>query len=168
MKEHKVTAGKMWIKIRGTPKNKRRKKYKKPEVTTLPDNESGPGYVIADVGRNAAEDEILKHCSDKAVKEIQAEEDKRIMDAITNPKTLTEIYYGRTEPKEMVDHPAHYGGKDNPYEAIKVIEAWGLGFHLGSCVKYIARLGKKGDVLEDAKKSLWYLKRYVENLEKAK
>lgn len=29
---------------------------------------------------------------------------------------------------EAVDHPSHYGGKDNPYEAIKVIEAWELGF----------------------------------------
>ena len=24
----------------------------------------------------------------------------------------------------MVDHPNHYGGEKNPYEAIKVIEAW--------------------------------------------
>jgi len=26
-----------------------------------------------------------------------------------------------------IDHPTHYGGEDNPYEAIKVIMAWGLG-----------------------------------------
>jgi len=25
---------------------------------------------------------------------------------------------------ETINHPDHYGGKDNPYEAIKVIEAW--------------------------------------------
>ena len=25
---------------------------------------------------------------------------------------------------EKVDHPSHYGGADNPYEAIKVIEGW--------------------------------------------
>jgi integrase len=31
-----------------------------------------------------------------------------------------------------VDHPEHYGGADNPYEAIKVIEAWDLGFCLGN------------------------------------
>jgi hypothetical protein len=41
-----------------------------------------------------------------------------------------------------VSHPAHYGG-DAPYEAIKVIEAWELGFHLGNTVKYICRAGKK-------------------------
>lgn len=31
--------------------------------------------------------------------------------------------------KENVDHPKHYGGEDNLYEAIKVIEAWTLGFN---------------------------------------
>lgn len=31
----------------------------------------------------------------------------------------------------MVDHPDHYGGADNPYETIKVIEAWNLGFCIG-------------------------------------
>ncbi len=31
-----------------------------------------------------------------------------------------------SEQKEMVNHPDHYGGEDNPYEAIKVIDAWDL------------------------------------------
>lgn len=66
---------------------------------------------------------------------------------------------------EAVDHPAHYGGADNPYEAIKVIEAWDLGFHLGNSVKYISRAGKKGAALEDLKKAAWYLDRYIANLE---
>ena len=44
---------------------------------------------------------------------------------------------------ESVNHPPHYGG-DTTYEAIKVIEAWGLDFHLGNVVKYISRAGKKG------------------------
>lgn len=66
---------------------------------------------------------------------------------------------------EMVNHPQHYGGAENPYEAIKVIEAWELGFHLGNTVKYISRAGKKGDELEDLKKAEWYLKRRIEQLE---
>ena len=41
---------------------------------------------------------------------------------------------------EQVNHPQHYGGENNPYEAIKVIEAWDLDFHLGNTVKYIPRL----------------------------
>lgn len=62
---------------------------------------------------------------------------------------------------EAVDHPAHYGGADNPYEAIKVIEAWGLGFCLGNPVKYLARAGKKGARVEDLRKARWYLDREI-------
>jgi hypothetical protein len=67
---------------------------------------------------------------------------------------------------DQVDHPAHYGGADNTYEAIKVIEAWELGFNLGNVVKYISRAGKKGNRLEDLKKAKWYLAREIEKLNK--
>lgn len=67
---------------------------------------------------------------------------------------------------DLVDHPKHYGGKDNPYEAIKVIEAWGLGFCLGNTVKYIARAGKKDATVQDLKKARWYLDRHITNMEK--
>lgn len=64
-----------------------------------------------------------------------------------------------------IDHPKHYGGADNPYEAIKMIEAWGLGFCLGNAVKYIARAGKKGDALEDLQKAAWYILREITHIE---
>jgi hypothetical protein len=72
------------------------------------------------------------------------------------------------EEKEMVNHPSHYGGASNPYEVIKVIEAWSLDFHLGNTVKYVSRAGKKGTdkELQDLKKALWYLERKIENLER--
>lgn len=68
--------------------------------------------------------------------------------------------------KDMVNHPAHYGGADDPYEVIKVIEAWKLNFNLGNAVKYIGRLGKKaGDnQIEALGKAVWYLQREIENL----
>jgi len=78
---------------------------------------------------------------------------------------LTAIYDDMMEKHEqlqVVDHPAHYGGADNTYEAIKVIEAWELGFNLGNVVKYISRAGKKGSKLEDLKKAMWYLNREIE------
>lgn len=67
---------------------------------------------------------------------------------------------------EAVNHPVHYGGGDNPYEAIKVIEAWGLGFCLGNTVKYISRAGKKNKAktIEDLEKASWYLTREIERL----
>lgn len=69
--------------------------------------------------------------------------------------------------KEMVNHPNHYGGKDNNYEAIKVIDAWDLGFSLGNTVKYISRAGKKDPnmELEDLKKALWYLQHHIDSLQ---
>lgn len=67
---------------------------------------------------------------------------------------------------EAVNHPSHYGGVDNPYEAIKVIEAWKLGFNLGNTVKYISRAGKKDALLQELKKARWYLDREISNLEK--
>lgn len=67
---------------------------------------------------------------------------------------------------EKVNHPAHYGG-DTTYEAIKVIEAWGLGFSLGNTVKYISRAGKKTDnALEDLRKAKFYLDREINILER--
>lgn len=67
------------------------------------------------------------------------------------------------ESAEAVDHPAHYGGADNAYEAIKVIEAWALGFNLGNTVKYIARAEHKGASLQDLEKARWYLDREISN-----
>lgn len=69
---------------------------------------------------------------------------------------------------EMVNNPLHYGGADNPYEAIKVIEVWDLDFHLGNTVKYISRAGIKNPEkeLEDLKKAAWYLQRKIDNLTK--
>jgi len=64
-----------------------------------------------------------------------------------------------------VDHPEHYGGANNPYEAIKVIEAWNLGFNLGNCAKYISRHERKGTALQDLKKARWYLDREIQKLE---
>lgn len=66
--------------------------------------------------------------------------------------------------------PAHYGGKDNPYEVLKVIENWKLGFHLGNVIKYVARAGKKdkSKEIEDLEKAKTYLERYIETLKKEK
>jgi hypothetical protein len=70
---------------------------------------------------------------------------------------------------ETVNHPAHYGG-DTTYEAIKVIEAWDLGFCLGNVVKYICRAFRKNETLsgtvEDLKKARWYLDHEIQMYEK--
>lgn len=88
-------------------------------------------------------------------------------------KSQIQHYTMSIEPninKEMVNGPAHYGGANNPYEVIKVCEAWDLDkdAYLFNVVKYVARAGKK-DVskeLEDLKKAAFYLDRKIKNLEK--
>ena len=72
--------------------------------------------------------------------------------------------YSRTI--EKINHSAHYGGGENPYEAIKVIEAWSLNFSLGNAVKYISRHGQKGTAVDDLRKAAWYCNREADRLEK--
>lgn len=67
---------------------------------------------------------------------------------------------------DTVNHPKHYGGEANPYETIKVLRQWlspeqYAGFLLGNSLKYLSRVGKKGDALEDAAKARWYADAYV-------
>lgn len=68
----------------------------------------------------------------------------------------------------MVNHPAHYGGADNPYEVIKVIEAWDLGFNLSTVLRYLGRLGKKDEAIQELEKAAWYLNREIQNRKKVK
>ena len=63
-----------------------------------------------------------------------------------------------------VDHPDHYQ-TETGIEAIEVIEAFFPdSFHLGNAFKYLARAGKKGDYVEDLRKSIWYINREVERV----
>lgn len=50
-------------------------------------------------------------------------------------------------------------------EAIDVIEAWGLGFSLGSAIKYICRRGQKDTEIDNLKKAEAYLRREINRLE---
>jgi len=65
---------------------------------------------------------------------------------------------------DMVNHPPHYthGG----IEVIAAIEAWGLGYHLGNVVKYVARAEHKGRYVEDLRKAKWYLEREISQSER--
>jgi hypothetical protein len=67
--------------------------------------------------------------------------------------------------EEHVDHPPHYGGANNPYEAIRIIDALELNFALGNVVKYVVRAHHKNDLLTDLKKARWYLDHEIQRLE---
>ena len=67
---------------------------------------------------------------------------------------------------DPVNHPDHYNV--GAIEVIDAIEAWKLGFHLGNAVKYIARANHKPNApaVQDLKKAIWYLGRYMDLLER--
>lgn len=60
-----------------------------------------------------------------------------------------------------VDHPAHYGGEDNPYEHVKVMEAILTRDEFVGAMKYLItkylhrERGKAG--IEDVLKARWYM-----------
>jgi hypothetical protein len=56
-----------------------------------------------------------------------------------------------------------YGGKNNTFEPIKIINNYNLNFNLGNVIKYVLR--DKGSKLEDLKKAVDYLKNEIEKLE---
>lgn len=73
--------------------------------------------------------------------------------------------------KETVNHPKHYGGKDNPFEAIKVMEARltkeeFIGAMKFNVYTYNDRAKHKGNELENYEKALWYQQRLVDYLKK--
>jgi len=92
------------------------------------------------------------------------------MKILVSPETLDDKYDRESDLEtlvnyklDLVDHPPHYNyGK---YEAIDVIEEWGLDFHCGNAVKYISRHKYKGQAKKDIEKAIWYLQRYLEKLE---
>ena len=69
------------------------------------------------------------------------------------------------DQNDAVNRPAHY--TDGKIEVIEFIEDKKLGFCLGNAIKYIARAGKKNPdkTIEDINKAIWYLNRYIKELE---
>lgn len=85
-----------------------------------------------------------------------------IIDTEGEPDTISQICDSTTD--KNVQHPVHYGGKDNPYEAINIIEAYSMSFCEGNVLKYLLRYKKKNG-LEDLKKAHWYLERLIKQNE---
>ena len=67
------------------------------------------------------------------------------------------------DPKDeldLVNNPPHY--QSGGIEAIDVIEAFELPYHIGSAVKYLLRAGRKDNRLMDLEKAAWYIDREIE------
>ena len=67
--------------------------------------------------------------------------------------------------KEMINHPQHY--KNNKYEAIDImLDIFGKDKTAAFCelnaFKYLWRANNKGTDIQDKKKAIWYLNKYIE------
>lgn len=58
--------------------------------------------------------------------------------------------------EKMVKSPKHYT-QGRKFEPKDVIRDWGLNFNLGSAVKYLARAGRKDDIIQDLSKAKEYI-----------
>jgi hypothetical protein len=72
----------------------------------------------------------------------------------------------KEKDKSVISHPERYGG-DTTYECIKVLEAWMpeeqyKGFLRGNAIKYLCRVGKKDETVQELKKARFYLDKYIE------
>lgn len=65
---------------------------------------------------------------------------------------------------DPINRPSHYA-EGRMFEPIDVIEDWELSFGLGNSLKYISRVGRKSNDLEDLYKASWYLNREITKLE---
>lgn len=64
--------------------------------------------------------------------------------------------------------PSHYKGKIECWEYIESLEPTGIpgvDFHRGNIIKYLHRLGRKDDTLQDASKVVVYAQRIVKLIE---
>ncbi len=76
---------------------------------------------------------------------------------------LSEYTLPVTTAPDPVNHPKHYNF--SKIEVIDALEAWDLDFRLANVIKYVVRSGHKGNEMQDMRKALWYLQRYISDLE---
>ena len=65
---------------------------------------------------------------------------------------------------DKIKHPSHYA-EGREFEPKDVIRDWELNFNLGSAVKYIARAGRKDDIVQDLKKAQEFIQFEIDAIE---
>lgn len=81
------------------------------------------------------------------------------------------LYSMKIQPPEnergQWNRPEHYGGEENPFEPIKIIEHYDLNFNLGNVIKYVLRAPFKETALADLKKAYTYIGFEIRRRERA-
>lgn len=91
-------------------------------------------------------------------------------DALSQPRPMSADQQPQAEEAKVavdeVYNPPHYT-RLNP-QPLNIVEAWGMDFHSGSAIEYIARHEAKGNPIGDLKKAVNLLNRRIALLEKAR
>lgn len=96
------------------------------------------------------------------IEDIKNEVD-RIVELFNKKPELTSI---SSNVSSTLSRPAHYGGENNPFEAIKIIHHYNLNFNLGNIIKYTLRCGKKDEAIKELEKIKQYADFEIQRLNK--
>lgn len=100
--------------------------------------------------------------TDTIIKDIKNEVD-RLVELFDKKPELTSK---SSNVSSTLSRPAHYGGEDNPFEAIKIIHHYNLNFNLGNIIKYTLRCGKKDEAIKELEKIKQYADFEIQRLNK--
>lgn len=122
-------------------------------------------YVIVDRKENTeVRSKILKYIE---INNKLRDENEELKYQLSDIQATKEVVEEKLNTRDNVNHPSHYTGR---YECIDVMQdVFGdeatNDFCLCNAFKYIWRARKKNG-LEDVKKAVWYLNKYIEEAEK--
>lgn len=80
------------------------------------------------------------------------------------PKPPEGSLHVRIDKPDMVNKPPHYNEHPSGVECITITEHF--NFCVGNAIKYLWRVGLKGDAIEDLKKARWYIDREIAKRER--
>ena len=104
--------------------------------------------------------------TDTIIKDIKNEVDRLAELFDEKPKLTSKSSNVSSNVSPTLSRPAHYGGEDNPFEAIKIIHHYNLNFNLGNIIKYTLRCGKKDEAIKELEKIKQYADFEIQRLNK--
>lgn len=100
------------------------------------------------------------------IKSIKNEVDRLVELFDEKPKLTSKSPNVSSNVSSTLSRPTHYGGEDNPFEAIKIIHHYNLNFNLGNIIKYTLRCGKKDEAIKELEKIKQYADFEIQRLNK--
>lgn len=104
--------------------------------------------------------------TDTIIEGIKNEVDRLVELFRIKPELTSKSSNVSSNVSSTLSRPAHYGGENNPFEAIKIIHHYNLNFNLGNIIKYTLRCGKKDEAIKELEKIKQYADFEIQRLNK--